>query len=371
MIQTFLSKEKSEETQIRGRTGRQGQPGRYCMVLSSDQLVQLDITAEMLAEAVSSSQLYAKLDGARNEHFLQEYLTNSDQVKFARAEHLHATKFLAQLRSASIQGVLKFIESQNRAPVPASPSRVLVAIDGTGSMSSCIAKTKSTVGTTFYRLDAVLKEAGIAEGAFKMQFVIYRNYNAPPDRLLECSGWSQSPVELERWLSSIVASYGWGNEAIEVALQYANELVKEPDGLDQIVIIGDAPPNSPEEVDIKRSLHNHFAGTRFQTATNTSTEIAKLVHKVDGVSCQVPISCFAVAPPKQKPYASTVDYFKYISKNTRGVYKSLDVFEDTAAEHLTRILSERVLEAVAKGDTAVAANLINIYDRTNWATHRG
>ena len=34
VVQTFLAIEESEETQIRGRTGRQGQPGRWCLVLN-------------------------------------------------------------------------------------------------------------------------------------------------------------------------------------------------------------------------------------------------------------------------------------------------------------------------------------------------
>jgi hypothetical protein len=44
---------------------------------------------------------------------------------------------------------------------------------------------------------------------------------------------------------------GQGNEAIEIGLQYANnEILKQEDiPLSLIIIIGDAPPNTPQEVE--------------------------------------------------------------------------------------------------------------------------
>lgn len=48
------------------------------------------------------------------------------------------------------------------------------------------------------------------------------------------------------------AELGWGNEAIEVALQYANS-VNEDKKIDEIFIIGDSPPNKKEEIEMKRN----------------------------------------------------------------------------------------------------------------------
>lgn len=370
VIQTFLSKEKSEETQIRGRTGRQGQPGRYCMVLSSDQLATLDITDKMLADAVSGSKKYAMLDEARNAFFLREYQRNQNQIDFAKAEHVHSEAFLKHLRAGEVQEVLKYIELQNRAPFSPSPAkRVLVLIDATNSMDSCINQTKNTIGQTFFRLAEVLTEAGLDSGCFELQFAAYRNYNAPPDSLLETSGWEKTPKNLEQWLSCIQATYGWVDEAIEVGLQFANQLAIEPTGLSQIVIIGDAGPNPPEHIPVKRKDHD-WTGTRFETPTTTDQEIAKLVKNTgDATPVHIPISCFAVKKKGSGVEPKAEAKFKEIAALTGGAYDVLDVYSETAAEHLTRILSEQILKAVSQ-DQATADKLIAIYKSRDWKTHR-
>ena len=45
-----------------------------------------------------------------------------------------------------------------------------------------------------------------------------------------------------------MVSGGWGNEAIQVGLQYVNTLKN----IQEIIIIGDARGNTPEEVTSKR-----------------------------------------------------------------------------------------------------------------------
>jgi hypothetical protein len=49
-------------------------------------------------------------------------------------------------------------------------------------------------------------------------------------------------------LNSISADGGMGNEAIELCFQYVNNL----DRVDQVIIIGDAAANTPEETSKRR-----------------------------------------------------------------------------------------------------------------------
>jgi hypothetical protein len=64
IIQAFLSVEKTEEIQIRGRTARQGKRGSYSLILLKSDLVDLGIPAAAF-ERVAHDDLYDSLDRAR------------------------------------------------------------------------------------------------------------------------------------------------------------------------------------------------------------------------------------------------------------------------------------------------------------------
>lgn len=78
--------------------------------------------------------------------------------------------------------------------------------------------------------------------------MVYRNYNAPSEKLLERTTFESTAHNLKDFLKNVEANYGWGNEAIEVAMQAIN---KEED-VDQVIIIADAAANTEEEVPYKR-----------------------------------------------------------------------------------------------------------------------
>ena len=98
----------------------------------------------------------------------------------------------------------------------------------------------------------VLKQHQIDPGSFLVQFVFYRNYSSPVEQLLEHSGWESKAAPLKAFMNRIAIEGGWGNEAIEVALQHALDEHHES-ALTQIILIGDAPPNTPAEVSSKRN----------------------------------------------------------------------------------------------------------------------
>ena len=51
-----------------------------------------------------------------------------------------------------------------------------------------------------------------------MQFVAYRNYDVPEDKILQASTWESQPANLFNFMEGVIGEGGWGKEAIELAL---------------------------------------------------------------------------------------------------------------------------------------------------------
>ena len=81
-------------------------------------------------------------------------------------------------------------------------------------------------------------------------------------------------------MSGIEADFGWGNEAIEIGLKHANDEsdlgVENP--VSQVFIIGDAPPNTIDDVKVKRK-NKSWVGTKYENETNYMAEVQKLKDK--------------------------------------------------------------------------------------------
>ena len=91
-------------------------------------------------------------------------------------------------------------------------------MDATGSMSGMINKTKNSVGIMFERAQIILKENGIEEDSFLIQFAAYRSYNSSYADLLEHSAWESKAINLRSFMDKCTARGGWSEEAAEVAL---------------------------------------------------------------------------------------------------------------------------------------------------------
>jgi len=139
------------------------------------------------------------------------------------------------------------------ASIEVDPNKIAILIDATGSMNICLKKTKNTVHETFQRITSILKENDIDLQIFQVQIIAYRNYNAPASQLIQSSGWCNDAKKIHKFLEKVDPCYGWGNEAIEVALQFLNQDLKD---VKQVVIIGDAGPNEQNEVFTKREQSN-------------------------------------------------------------------------------------------------------------------
>ena len=72
-----------------------------------------------------------------------------------------------------------------------------------------------------------------------MKLVLYRNYNSQPEDLLVFTPFDSQGDLLKKFIQNSGVSGGWGNEAVEVALQHINSL----ENVDEIILIGDIAGN--------------------------------------------------------------------------------------------------------------------------------
>ncbi|MFN7097405.1 MAG: hypothetical protein ACK4PR_07595, partial [Gammaproteobacteria bacterium] len=183
IIQVFLSKEKSEETQIKGRTARQGQKGSYKMILLADDLEKLGVTKNDIDLMRTNGTDYKLLDKRRNEFFEIEYATNKNSALEAKAEHNAGKQFITDLNAKATIKLKKYLCERNKGVNYFANSRTLCLMDATGSMSHLLKNAKATVGTMFNRASEVLRDNGYEPNAFQVQFAVYRNYNSQEDKI--------------------------------------------------------------------------------------------------------------------------------------------------------------------------------------------
>ena len=116
-------------------------------------------------------------------------------------------------------------------------------IDAKWSMSSLFSQLKILLQKIFDDTYKTLQSKNYP-GLIEIQLVLYRNYNSPPNQLLEYSTFDSQGEDLKKFLNKIQVAGGWGFEAVEVGLQYVNSIP----GIQEIIIIGDTRGNTVEQV---------------------------------------------------------------------------------------------------------------------------
>jgi len=151
VLQTFLSEEKSEETQIMGRTCRQGDPGSYKMILCLHDLVRWnelkgdknDAATPFIKESElkdiqkdkSAMEVYNYLDEKRNQWFNLKSQERSKFVASAKCDHDKSINFQKNLCEASPEAkeqCFKFLNSLNF--ISKSSYHICFCLDKSGSM---------------------------------------------------------------------------------------------------------------------------------------------------------------------------------------------------------------------------------------------
>lgn len=249
-----------------------------------------------------------------------------------RAQHDESIKFVQMLLSQNMAPIRDFLLKQNRGPplAAATKKRTIVLMDATGSMSSLLDKCKKTVQSMFEKVGTIL-EAKNNDCSLELQFAVYRNYSSGPDLLLQFSTWEANHKSLQTFMASIGVEGGQGNEAVEIGLWH----VCQEDAkchVDQVLLIGDMPPNTAEEVAAKRNGYSKgYSGTRFAASTFYKDETANLKQRGIVVnSFYVSGQCAEVA-------------FKEIACATGGKSQPLDVNSDKGAEDLTNCVAIELL----------------------------
>lgn len=357
VIQTFLSEEKSEEIQHMGRTARQGGQGSYSLFLNQDSLEKFHISKE---DVVSAKNVYKMIDEKRIIFFKQQYQNNVKYAQSEKEEHARSMRFLSTLDSKFLTSkdsddyktVRDFLAQQNQGSEIDVDSRTICLMDATMSMSQLLQKTKNAVGDMFSRACEILKENNISRG-FEIQFVVYRNYNAPADKILESSTWESKPENLRRFMNTIHARNGWGNEAIEIGLSHVNKEINL-NHVSQVILIGDAPPNEEHDVTFKRKESeekysfgkDYWKNSRYTTPTVWSDEIKSIIEN------ETKIHTFYVKPDAKEK-------FQEIADMTNGKCAFLDVRDpQKGSELLTEFVTKAILKNIGgkeKGEELVKA----------------
>eukprot|EP00475_Leptophrys_vorax_P026879 TRINITY_DN38247_c0_g1_i1.p1 TRINITY_DN38247_c0_g1~~TRINITY_DN38247_c0_g1_i1.p1 ORF type:complete len:867 (-),score=213.86 TRINITY_DN38247_c0_g1_i1:52-2469(-) len=354
VIQTFLSEDLAEEAQIQGRCARQGADGSYSMILSLKSLERFFLSSVDFQQYCrlyeSESNKYTRLNEVRNTFFQIEYANNSTAVQDARTAHLKGMQFLENLRDGNVKEVQTFLMEKNKAPVvETAKTRTLCLFDATGSMERLLTNTKKTICKVFEDASEVFKHHKMDPDCFAVQIAVYRNYNVLDDELLQLSDWEVKPENLRNFMEGVMPFGGIANEAIEIGFQHANSILESGEQLSQIILIGDVPPNTREEISEWFQYYFDFR-SKYMTPTYWEEELEKL--KVGNTP--IPVHAFYV-----HKHAETV--FKEIAKRTGGSSEHLDVNSEKGAELLKRCVTERILVASAGNNVRLAGELVKTY----------
>ena len=322
LIQTFLSLDKSEEIQCMGRVARQSDPGSFSMILLDTSLEEFDISNNDIKNMKSYSKFYDFLDKMRNKKYQKIYSKRIKGIKNACEIHQKSEEFLNELKKGNIKYVKNYLINQNKGTNTSSNiSRTIVAIDVTGSMWRLIEATKQTLIKMFELMRKALKQKGLKEDCFQLKFVTYRNYSSSYEDLLDYSEWSSTSGKLQSFLDRVKASGGCDpGEAVEVALQYSLRdhiclKHKSEPGIDQVILIGDAPSNTDSETDKHRRIKGEDYWSKHHIFKNVA-HISKMIHQF--AFQKIPIHCFYL-----KNYAKKS--FNEIAHKTNGISKLLDI----------------------------------------------
>ena len=135
-----------------------------------------------------------------------------------------------------------------------SVHRSVVLLDATCSMSQVLEAMKEALPMVFESLALALVGEGEPQCPDKLEFELgcYRNYNCPTRAHAFCaSGFAAEADPLHQFLLPVSARGGWGREAIELGFAHVLH-VHEQSAVDHIIVVGDAPPNSRNDTNLKR-----------------------------------------------------------------------------------------------------------------------
>ena len=127
-------------------------------------------------------------------------------------------------------------------------TKTLLMVDATGSMYALLTQVKEKMKIMLERIGQILKEHGYEPEQSLMKISFYRNYSNDKDEIYGSSEWRYKGTDLISYLNTFSVAGGQGNEAVEIGLCKAIDDIKDEEGLSQIILIGDAGCNTPDDM---------------------------------------------------------------------------------------------------------------------------
>ncbi|KAL4505988.1 hypothetical protein ABPG72_013749 [Tetrahymena utriculariae] len=340
VIQTFFSEDKSEETQTKGRTARQGEDGTYSMILQKDTLQAFLKTDQDIQRSEKLDEIYEVLDRNRQINSDNDFKSNLEyNQKASITTHQQSESFLKFLKDGNLQQAKKYLIQLNQGPKDKRTSKTLIVMDVTGSMSNLITQTKNTIQTTFEQARDILIQRGYDPQCFQIMICCFRSYSSKWQEIIQTSSWETNPDKLRSFLQTITASGGtYPGESVEVGLWWANEQYKKSP-ISQVIVLGDQPAHSQEEAERHR---NNFGQIYWNT-----TPIKDLNYYVP--ECQqlnsknVPVNTFYLK-------SSAKNSYQEIARLTNGISEYLDINSAQSSKKLTEVFVVQILKDIGNQD---------------------
>ena len=386
-ISAFYPEEKSLEVQLLRRMARQGQPGSANFVLRQSDILRdygedgvghlglQSISQLDIENAKASGGLYALLDKAREAKFSAEYRLRRDKiVEVSNALHTPSMQLLQKLqrpgvRLADIANELKVFNQPMQQITTSKTARVIVAMDGTGSMWLLLETLKGVMQQVMTLLPQILQAQGYSSEAFALMLMVYRNYNASFANLLDCSEWTRDPRRLQADFLELKldtdGGYG-GREAGEVALHEINTQAETSEGVDRVLIIGDQGFNNHDELkkrckDLSESTMRQYYGAGKPVFWETELQGAI---KQKGVSID---TRYLYNPDFSRDNAGcpAEPCFKKMADMTGGTCERLDMDDKKqAASNVANTLARTVFMAATDGDVSETARMMGQFTKS-------
>ncbi|CAE7836127.1 secA2 [Symbiodinium sp. CCMP2592] len=241
VIQTFFSRDKSEETQIMGRTARQGQKGSYSMILSKEHLQKIGV--QQIPQG-TPAELYKKLCDFREQHDEAWKLEIEAKLQESRKDHDETSAYVDRAKTGCLQTISDGFNDytlRQTSPTGCSKCRVILVVDATLSMGKLWHSASRAIMTAVKRI----REWG---GIYEFKWIAYRDYC--DEKLIEQSTWTSDEKVLQQFIDRIECEGGGGNsgEAVEEGLKAAR-LEHEKETVAAIVHVGDEPARDAIEED--------------------------------------------------------------------------------------------------------------------------
>ena len=332
VVQAFLSAEKSEEIQIRGRTARQGKKGTFALVVNLEELRKIfDLDSADVDAARAKSEVYKLLDMRRTQWFANQSETRTVEVRRAKAAHDLTSQFQDACKSylqgsspERLERVQSFLHAQNREV--SGTCRLMCLADATGSMSKLWKGTKEQIREMLKRVADISN----GQGELEINWVAYRDYDCA-DKLLESSGWSSDASDLLAFVKKIKCEGGFTGdekEAIEHALAFCSKQEPLPS---RVLLIGDCAPHKE-----KKDEKIEWNGGEHVMQTDFRAECSLLAAN------NIPVYTFLIGDNAEAAAA-----FTEIATSTGGIASKL-----TSAEVLVDAVCIQALEQMGGAEMA-------------------